>query len=237
MKKRVSDIYLGQDPRDLPTYTIAEAAHYLRIPFPTLRSWVVGRPYPVKGGRRYFQPVIVLPDKNSRLLSFVNLVEAHVLDAIRRKYEVPLRKVRAAVSFLQRHFNSRHPLAERVIETDGRDLFVQRLGQLINVTQEGQLAMRELIDAHLQRIQWDPSGFALRLYPFTRKRELHEPKVVVIDPYVSFGRPVLAGTGIPTAVIADRYKAGESIDQLADDYGRARQDIEDAIRCELPEAA
>ena len=237
MRTRASDLYRGQDPRELPTYAIAEAAHYLGIPLPTLRSWVVGRPYPVKAGRRYFQPVILLPDKSSRLLSFVNIVEAHVLDAIRRKYKVPLKKVRAALSFLQRHFNSKHPLAERQIETDGRDLFVQMLGQLVNISQEGQLAMRELIDAHLRRIEWDTSGFALRLYPFTRKRSLQEPKLVVIDPYVAFGRPVLAGTGIPTAVIADRYKAGESIDRLADDYGRGRSDIEEAIRCELAEAA
>ena len=55
---------------------------------------------------------------------------------------------------------------------------------------------------------------------------------VVIDPYVSFGRPVLVGTGIPTAVIAARYKAGESVDDLADDYGRSREEIEEAIRCE-----
>jgi uncharacterized protein (DUF433 family) len=55
----------------------------------------------------------------------------------------------------------------------------------------------------------------------------------VIDPQVSFGRPVLVGTGIPTAVIAGRYKAGESMDALADDYGRQRFEIEEAIRCEL----
>ncbi len=237
MKTRALAFYRGQDPRELPAYTIAEAAHYLRIPLPTLRFWVLGRPYPVKAGRRYFQPVIALPDKNLHLLSFVNVVEAHVLDAIRRKHEVPLRKVRDAVSYLQRRLASKHPLAEQQIETDGRDLFVQRLGQLINISQEGQLAMRELINAHLQRIEWDASGCASRLYPFTRKRELQEPKVVVMDPYVAFGRPALAGTGIPTAVIADRYKAGESIDQLADDYGRQRPEIEEAIRCELAEAA
>jgi uncharacterized protein (DUF433 family) len=34
-------------------------------------------------------------------------------------------------------------------------------------------------------------------------------------------------------VIAERYKAGESIDALADDYGRSRLEIEEAIRCEL----
>ncbi|MFQ5925967.1 MAG: DUF433 domain-containing protein [Terriglobia bacterium] len=87
--------------------------------------------------------------------------------------------------------------------------------------------------AHLRRIERDPAGFAVRLFPFTRKRELEEPKVVVIDPYVSFGRPVLVGTGIATAVIAERYKAGESIDDLTDDYGRQRLEIEEAIRCEL----
>jgi uncharacterized protein (DUF433 family) len=55
----------------------------------------------------------------------------------------------------------------------------------------------------------------------------------VIDPYVSFGRPVLVGTGIATSVVAERYKAGESIEQLSTDYGRKRLEIEEAIRCEL----
>ena len=74
----------------------------------------------------------------------------------------------------------------------------------------------------------------IRLYPFTRKRELDEPRAVVIDPFVSFGRPVLAGTGISTAVVAERFKAGEPMGALADDYGRSLLEIEEAIRCELP---
>jgi uncharacterized protein (DUF433 family) len=83
-----------------------------------------------------------------------------------------------------------------------------------------------------------PSGIPVKLYLFTRARQANEPKVVAIDPYVSFGRPVLVGTGIPTAVIAERYKAGESIQALADDYECPPCDIEEAIRCELdPKAA
>ena len=46
------------------------------------------------------------------------------------------------------------------------------------------------------------------------------------------GRPVLAGTGIATAVIAERYKAGESTAELAQDYGREQAEIEEAMRCE-----
>jgi uncharacterized protein (DUF433 family) len=60
-----------------------------------------------------------------------------------------------------------------------------------------------------------------------------EPKVIAMDPYVSFGRPVLEGTGITTAIIAERYKAGESIEELARDYECPLPAIQEAIRCEL----
>lgn len=228
-----ASIYKGADPRHLPAYTISEAAHYLQIPLATLRSWVCGRYYPVTTGKRFFKPVIMVPDHSAVLLSFVNLVEAHVLDAIRRKYTIPLHRVRAALFFLQKHFPSPHPLADQKIETDYRDLFIQKFEQIINISRGGQIAIRPVVEAHLQRIEWDEKGLAWRLYPFTRKRELQEPKVIVIDPFVSFGRPVLLNTGIPTSVIADRFKAGESIEELAEDYGREPLDIQEAIRCEL----
>ncbi len=187
----------------------------------------------MRKGQEFFKPVIFLAQKNPAMLSFVNLIEAHVLDAIRRVYGVALPAVRSTIEFLRKEFGSKHPLAEQRIETDGKDLFVRRFGQLITASKGGQLAMPELIDAYLRRIQRDERGFAVRLYPFTRKRDLEEPKVIVIDPHVSFGRPVLVGTGIKTIVIAERYKAGESIHELADDYGRERLEIEEAIRCEL----
>ncbi len=222
-----------RDVRELPAYALAEASHYLRIPLATLRSWVVGRWYPTEVGRKFFKPVIALPDKDQLLLSFVNLVEAHVLDAIRREHHIPLPKVRIAVGYLKRKFPSEHPLADQRFVTDGLNLFIQKYGQLISISQDGQLAMRKLLEAHLRRIERDEAGFAVRLFPFTRKRLAEEPRAIVIDPYVSFGRPVLVGTGIATAVIAERYKAGESIDDLAKDYVREHLEIEEAIRCEL----
>jgi uncharacterized protein (DUF433 family) len=163
----------------------------------------------------------------------MNVVEIHVLDAIRRQHKIRLTNIRQALRYLRKHFPSPHPLADQKFETDGLDLFIQVYGQLINISQLGQLAMRSILEAHLQRIERDPQGLAARLYPFTRKRHLDEPRIVVIDPHVSFGRPALTSSGIATAVIAERYKAGESVDELADDYGRERLEIEEAIRCEL----
>lgn len=233
MKRR--GLFFGRDYdiRELPAYAIPEAAHYLCIPKATLRSWVLGQWYQTGGERRFAEAVIKLVPSDGRLLSFINLVEAHVLDAIRRDHKISLQKVRRALEYLAEHLPSSHPLADQRFATDGLYLFVEKYGELINITQQGQLAIRKLIEAHLLRIEHDPKGVPVRLYPFTRKRDAQEPRVVVIDPYISFGRPVLAGTGIATAIIAERFKAGEPVDQLADDYDRERIEIEEAIRCEL----
>ena len=233
---RKLDLYGGGDPREMPAYTLPEAAHYTGVPLATLRSWVMGRHYPTGEGAKFFMPIIVRPDPEKSLLSFINLVECHVLAAIRRQHQVPIYNVRRALDYLKEHYQTEHPLAQRSFQTDGIDLFIEEYGQLINVSMKGQLAIRDLLEVHLRRIEHDQSGLALRLYPFTRKPESDSPKLIVIDPRVSFGKPVVVGTGIPTSVIADRYKTGESIDDLADDYGRKRLEIEEAIRSELQAA-
>ena len=50
-------------------------------------------------------------------------------------------------------------------------------------------------------------------------------------------RPVITGTGLATEVIAERYKAGETVAELAKDYDRKEAEIEEAIRCDLKIAA
>src|SRR5436190_7188710 len=74
-----------QDVRELPAYGVAEAAHYLLVPRATLRSWVAGMSYGSDGERRFFKRVIH-PAASPVALSFINLIEAHVLAAIRRRH-------------------------------------------------------------------------------------------------------------------------------------------------------
>lgn len=221
------------DPRELPAYSIAEVAHYLSVPAGTVRYWATGQgDYP---------PLIEVPDSEPTLLSFLNLVELHVLAAIRRKHAVPMPKVRAAIDYLQTHtrraVDRRHPLISQQLETDGLDLFIERYGQLVNISRAGQTAMLDVMSAALHRIKRDPHGIPIKLYPFTRNHLEDAPAMVVIDPALSAGRPVIAGTGLATEVIAERYKAGESVSDLAKDYERKQAEIEEAIRCELKTAA
>jgi len=242
-QRKVVDIYRGRDPREIPTYGISESAHLLKIPPDTLEAWVRGRPYPTKyQGTQHFDPLIILPDENLPLLSFVNLVEAHVLDAMRYKHGIPLYKVRDAITRLRTRYASVHPLAEYQFQQKGPDLIAEIAGELENVSLKGQLEMREIVAAYLRRIERDPAKAAVALYPYlTRhpRRVAEEPKLILIDPRISFGKAILVTAGVPTAIIADRNSAGEAIPELAEDYGCQASEIEKAIEYEraLPKAA
>lgn len=227
----------ADDPRMLPAYSVAEAAHYLRMPEETLRSWVVGRLYPVAGQMKRSRPLILPDDPKLKYLSFTNLIEAHVLAAIRRRHGVKLPKVRSALDYVKRQFDIERPLIDQRFQTDGLDLFVERYGELINASHEGQQAMKEIMSVYLQRVERDTKGLPIKLYPFTRDTESSaapksDPRVVVMNPSVSFGRPVIEGTGIPVSAVYERYKAGDSVAQLAQDFRLEVCDIEEAVRCE-----
>lgn len=253
------DIYGGHDPRDIPAYSIFEASRYLLIPAGTLRSWLLGRHYQVRNIKKFSKPLIELPNPEVKQLSFNNLVEAHVLRVIRLEHRITLPRVRMALDYLEQEFRMPHPLVRAEFQTDGVNLFLETMFQnqvnelildraselapdsgrmLINASRSGQLAIQQTLKNYLKRIERDEAGLAARLFPFTRDQEKeNDPRIVVIDPRISFGRPVLVGTGIPTLILAQRYKAGDSIEELAHDYDCDHFQIEEAIRCELQLAA
>src|SRR5258708_3511654 len=229
---RVIDIYGGEDAPHPPPYSTAEAAHYLRLPRATLKAWVHGR---VDSNGHRAEAVIKLPT-NFHLLSFQNLVEAHVLGAIRRHHGVSLQRVRKALRFVERRMHLPRPLIEAKFQTNGMDLFVEELGKLINASSESQTEMEDALRASLARVEHDADGLASRLFPFVRG-EGKEPKVIVVDPRLSFGRPVFAKTGVPVSIIVGRYRAGEDVSAIAKDYGISVDQTHDAIRTATPSPA
>lgn len=223
------------DLRDVPAYAVAEAAHYLRVPPSTLRAWCVGQAYRHAGKARFFKPVIVPAQPKPVSLSFSNLIEAYVLAAIRRRFRFSLPSIRDALEFLVEELDSERPLLEEQFAVHGVDLFVDRLGLIINVTKKkGQIEFPEFIRAYLSRIERDNSGLPRKLYVFTREKAApDEPKTIAIDPRVAFGRPVIDGTAVPTNVLVERFQAGDDFKKLAADYGTSEEAIQDAIRCEV----
>ena len=225
MAKWDGDIY------NTPAYPVTDAARYLRIPVVTLRSWLQGRSYVTKNGQQAFDPLIQRPDSGVPQLSFTNLVEAHVLRIIRETHQVKLDKVRKALDYMGQQFSTSHPLATKKFQTDGIDLFVDQMDKLVNVSRSGQLTMRETLKHLLTRVEWDERDIADRLFPFIQT-EGDTGKLLYIDPRISFGRPVIAGKGVPTAAIADLYEAGDDIEDIADEFDCTADQIKAAIRFE-----
>jgi uncharacterized protein (DUF433 family) len=222
--------------RDLPAYSAADAARYLGIPCGTLQSWLRGRTYPSSTGPKDFKPLINRPQESFSQLSFTNLIEVHILRVIRKVHGIRLDKVRIALDYLEQHFQIQHPLANVQFQTDGVDLFVESVGRLVNASKSGQIEMRGILQHLLEQVEYE-QDMAAKLYLLPSSQLVLAGdswiKNLVIDPRISYGQPTLAGTGIPTDMLASRYKAGESIDELAEDYSCDRLQIEAAIRCEL----
>jgi uncharacterized protein (DUF433 family) len=210
---------------ELPMYGLSEAALYLRLPLKTLEYWAFGR--------GAIKPLIQVASKQPRALSFINLLECHMLAAMRTIYNLRLPKIRRAVQNLTKGSGARHPLIENALFTDRIHILLKDLDGIMNISRRsgvGQYEIPEIIEVHLERIEYDKHRF--KFYPFVRERRPDEPKLIVINPAIGFGKPVVAGTGISTAVIASRFNARESVPDLAREYGLEEKQIEEAIRWE-----
>lgn len=225
---------------DTPAYPASEVARILNLSVNTVRAWCFGQNYrSATGAPKRFQPVIEPADLKGRLLSFANLCELHVLSAIRRSHKIPLPKVRESVEYLRTELDSARPLIDQQFHTNGIDLFVEHASRLLNVSRQGQEALRGDFQQALARIERDRRGSPIRLFPFSRTSlsDKEQPKAVVIDPRLSFGRPVLSSVAIRTDVIVGRFRAGDSMMEMAKDYGVDEKEIEEALRFEQRRSA
>jgi len=210
-----------------PLYGIQEAARYVRANPKVLRTWVLG------AESRRLPPVLTPAGlHDAEKLSFINLIEAHMLVALRLTHRISMQKIRTAVEWLKKETGSQHPLAECQIETDGIAVFVRHLGMLISADEKGQICIQSIIEQFLKRIERDENGLPIFFYPFTRGLAEDCPKGIVITPTICHGRPIISGTRIATKELIERFYAGDSFSVLADGYDLSPELIEEALRCE-----
>ena len=161
-------------------------------------------------------------DGRRLLLSFYNLVEAHILRFTTEVRNLPLQNVRKALDFVQEAFPDPHPLLTHDFETSGKDLFITKLGKTVNASAYGQGAMREILEQYLKLIPRDAKGLPMRVFPIRSKR-------LAIDPYFSSGKPIVRDRGITASVLWGRNKSGETLAQIANDYGMGEDEVKEAI--------
>lgn len=220
-------------------YTVPEAARYLDVPTSTLNSWAHGyRNHPP--GRRQVvgAPILTtLPRRAVRMpvIPFIGLAEGAVLTAIRRS-GVSMQRIRPALEQLDAQFGLSHALASRRLYTDGAEVLfdyaeathdpglVGAARELV-VVRNGQRVFNDVVDAYLQRLEFDDQGYARLM-----RLPAYEVAEIVVDPARGFGQPIFARGGARLEDALGLFRAGEPLDVVAAEYGIPSDHLEDAVR-------
>jgi uncharacterized protein (DUF433 family) len=208
---------------------MAEAARYLVLSSTTFASWV-------KGYRREFRdrpPVTGAPlitglqpeFRGGPSVLFIGLAEGMFLAALRHA-GVPLQRIRPALELVKSGLGVEYALASRRLYVDG----AERLWEVRNsaavgpdarhlitrdviVLRNGQYVFRQVIEKNLKLITYDDE------YAGRVRLPGYEVAEIVVDPDINFGEPYFARIGTPLATVHRMLRAGETIGDIADDFG------------------
>ena len=223
------ELYGATDPRDQPWYTYPEVARATEIPVSTLRAWTVGQRYRRKEGRGFFRPVIDRPSDADPRLSFTNLIEAHVLRALRTVHEVQLAYIREALEVAEEEFGIERLLISPQLRTSAGQLFLDRYTELLELSKGKQLVMREVLGEYVERVRFDETRMPIEFHPFSRMPSKTTRDLISLSPYVAFGRAVIRRLGVSTQAVVQRLEAGEPVDEVMQDYELSPQEVQEAI--------
>lgn len=203
-------------------FTLRESAAYLDVPASTLHQWA--RPSDGPG------LLTILPRAGrSATVPFVGFAEAYVLSALRHA-GVPMQRIRPAVARLSDEFGLEHALASQRVYTDGAELIFDYAKDsddeaLLTVVRTGQEHLAEVIRGYLERISYGGDGWAAQL-----QLPAYSAARVVVDPERAFGQPVVIHGGARVEDLVDRFRSGDSVADIAEDFGVPQGEVEDVIR-------
>lgn len=210
-----------------PLYSFAEADRIARVTPNTSRRWLKGYSFWYDGERRDMPPVTPTSDTKDAV-SFVDLMEVATIDKLRKKgfSFKQIRKINVTARF---YLKTPRPLVTETFKVMGRDIFVDEgFGVLLNVGRgAGMQAWDEVLDPFLDTVEYE-GEIVRRWWP------LGKDVSVLVDPNFGFGLPVVDGVGVRTEIIAERYKAGDSTDEIVYDFDVTPRQIKDALEWEMP---
>jgi uncharacterized protein (DUF433 family) len=221
----------------VPLYSLADAARHIAVPRTTFDTWVRGYERRRGSGPTTLGESIVTSVEAPRgepRVPFIGLAEGFVLASFRAA-GVPLQRIRPAVEALERELGIEHALASEQLYTDGAEVLYNfasthddrpegRAVMDLVAPRSGQRVFVPVVERYLRRIKFDTGYAGVLALPQYRQAE------VVVDPRRSFGLPIFANGAARVEVVLGRFKAGESVDELSEEFGVPVDDLVDVIR-------
>lgn len=191
---------------DAPAYSIAETSRLVGMHPWTVKRYLRGYEYKyyVKEQIHVGQqpPVISQSEINLTYASFLDLIDLlFVKEFLNRGFT--LQHLRRALDEAEQYLGTPH-FARSEFYTSGKEIILKlpQNGDMVALMTHGQRVFPIIIKKLNKKLDFENItglGLVQRWYPIGKRRG------IVIDPQISFGRPVLIGSNVATSNIYDLY--------------------------------
>lgn len=190
-------------------YSLPEAGRLLAIPPSTIRHWLFGYHYahhgPVTQQAPLWRPQYGI-DQEEPLLGFRDLLEARIVRGL-RDAGLGLPTIRECLRRARDLVEDEHPFSTRRFNTDGKSLFVEIGGTVLDLKTRQHVFKRVIAPSFID-LEYDLDA-ASRWWLNPSK------KTLVIDPERSFGQPIVDKTGVSTSRLVQVVEAEGSVELAA----------------------
>jgi len=220
------------DPLLAGFFSTVDAARLVGTHPNSVRGWLNGYRNSTAG------PVIDRDFEGSSTVSFLDLMELRFV-AFFRAQGVAMPTIRRASNEARKDWGVQHPLAlsrDKYV-TDRRIIFAKSAGEEGDeVTWDMASGQHEMWDAIEQTIEK-----GIEFDPKTHLASLWHPKYaafpdVIVDPRIAFGRSVVKGTKVPTAVLFRQFRADKSKKRVAKWFEVSEKTVATAVAYEIETA-
>lgn len=214
----------------LGLYSIPEASAYTGIRKAAIRRWLLG--YKDRNAR-FHEALWVSPLANEEFeaITFGDLLELRFVQVF-RAHGVSLQAIRLAAEHARYYFESDYPFTCQRFQTDGRSIFAavkEETGDetLVDLIKRQNVFSQIVRPSLYSGIEYGERGAARRWYPMSRSKK------VVLDPQVSFGRPVVTASNVPTEMLYQSWLGeDENASMVARLFEVGTDEVEAAVRFE-----
>ena len=192
-------------------YNLPEAARLTGLRSQRVREWFNGR-----SKERARQPIFHSDYQSvgrDRAISFHDLIELFLAGQLRDR-GVSMQSLRKVHKRLQADLDTRHPFCRREVLTNHGKVFTLGLDEqgkreMIEVLTR-QRAFPDILLPFLKRIDYDEATEMAKRWCIAN--------LVVLDPSICLGKPIIEGIGITTAILAASYEANDQNAELVADW-------------------
>ena len=208
-----------------PIYQQNEAAHIIQAPATSFGRWAHGHNFAQRHvGERGWTPPLLTGVTSGRgyTVPFNALAEGFIIESFRR-VGLPMARIRPAIEVLRDEIGLENALLSERLKTDGAEILYRNGENELVVVRNHQSVFNEVVAEFLQSISYR-DGFADHLH-----LPAFESIDVVVDPRRNSGQPTVDRLGVRVEDIVSRVRAGEPMEEVAEDFGLERQELRSLI--------